>query len=181
MFFVRPAPYPTAMSGVSPTDMFPPESIQVLENTHAKVVILDPPYYSFGTWILFLATCALVIGVVLVVRDVGTPFALLPFVIALVLALFGSYLATKKTTYTFSREDGLLRIQKQVWGRNRPETALRISDIRRATVETDKFSHILIIVLNSGESFSLGDGSNRQGYYGAADAINDFLGAPRER
>lgn len=161
--------------------MLPPEAIQVIENSQSKVVIVDPPNYSFGLWLLFLATCALAVGIVLLVRGLGVGFAALPFGVALALAAFGSFLATSKSTYTLSRPDGTLKIEHFAWGMKRKESSLRLSDIRRATVATFQYSHILTLVLNSGEDFSLGDGSNRQGYYGAADAINDFLGVPRER
>ncbi len=161
--------------------MLPSEAIQVIENSQMRVVVVDPPYYSFGVWVLFLATCALAIAVVLLVRGVSVGFAAIPFVIALSLAAFGSFLATSKTSYTLSRQDGLLRIQSSAWGMKRKETTMPLADVRRVTVETFQYSHILTVILKSGESFNLGDGSNRQGYYGAADAMNDFLGAPRER
>jgi hypothetical protein len=143
-------------------------------------VILDPPNYTFGAWLLFVAAVALGIAI-FVVRSSGLGSAAMPLVVALLLGAFGSYLATGKTTYTLSREDGLLHIQKCVWGMKRKESLLRLADIRRVTVETMKYAHILRVVLNSGESFNLGDGSDRQGYYGAADAINDFLGVPRQQ
>jgi hypothetical protein len=161
--------------------VLPTEAIQVIENSQMRVVIVDPPSYSFGLWVLLLATCALAVAVVLLVRGMGVGSAAIPFFIALSLAAFGSFLATSHTTYTLSRQDGLLRIQSSAWGVRRKETAVRLADIRRVTVETVDYSQILTVVLNSGESFNLGNGSNRQGYYGAADAINDFLGAPRER
>lgn len=161
--------------------IFPPEAIQVIENSQSKVVIVDPPSYSFGLWILFLATCALALAIVLLVKGLGVGFAAIPLVVAILLAAFGSFLATSKSTYTLSRQEGTLKIEHYAWGTKRRESALRLSDIRRATVETFQYSHILTLILNSGETFNLGDGSNRQGYYGAADAINDFLGVPRER
>jgi hypothetical protein len=161
--------------------MFPSDAIQVIENSAAKVVILDPPAYAFGVWILFLATCTLAGAIALLVNDLGVGFAAIPVVIALSLAAFGSYLATSKTVYTLSKQDSLLRTQNYRWGMKSKETALRLADIRRVIVETIQYSHILTIVLNSGENFNLGNGSNRQGYFGAADAINDFLGVPRER
>ena len=158
--------------------MFPPEAIRVVVNTPSKVVIVDPPYYSLGAWMLFLASCALVIGVVLLVRSIAPPIAWLLFLVTVGLGLFGSYLITSKTTITLTREDGWLKSQKEYLGMKRPETGLRLTDVRRVTVETVRYSHRLVLIMKSGDSFAVEDGSNRQGYYGAADAINDFLGVP---
>jgi hypothetical protein len=160
--------------------MFPSEAIQVIESSPSRLVILDPPNYAFGVWLLFLAAVALAITV-FVARGSGLGFAVIPLAFALLLGALGSYLATGKTTYTLSREDGLLHIQKCVWGLKRKETALRLADIRRVTVETMKYAHILTVVLKSGESFNLGNGSDRQGYYGATEAINYFLGVPQQQ
>lgn len=160
--------------------MFPPEAIQVLEHSQSRVVILDPPYYSFGTIMICFGVATLAGGIFLTMRHVMAAFSIVLFVLTLGLLLFGSYLATKKSTVTLSKQDGLLHIQRQFWGMNRPEASLRSADIRRATVETLKYSRTLTVVMKSGESFALGDGSDRQGYQGAADAINDFLAAPAQ-
>jgi hypothetical protein len=159
--------------------ILPPEAIQIIESDPLRLVILDPPNYSFGIWLLVLATGALALGIV-VARNTGIGFGIIPLLVALGLAVFGSYLATSKRTYILSRQDGLLRIEKYAWGMKGKETSLPISNIRRVTVENIRFNHILTVVLKSGNSFNLGDGSNRQGYFGAADAINDFLGVARQ-
>jgi hypothetical protein len=114
------------------------------------------------------------------VRNMMTAFAVILLLLTVALFVFGSYLSTSKTTITLAREDGLLRIQKQVWGFKKPEASLRIADIRRAAVETLKYSRTLTVVMKSGESYALNDGSDRQGYQGAVDAINDFLGSPAQ-
>jgi hypothetical protein len=160
--------------------IFPSNAIRVIESSSSRLVILDPPYYGFGVWLFFLAAVTLGVAV-LVAHGAGLRFAAIPLVFALFLAAFGLFGLTGKTTYTLSRGDGLLHIQKYSWGIKRRETRLRLADIRRVTVETWQYSHILTVILNSGESFNLGNGSNRQGYYGAADAINDFLGVPRQQ
>lgn len=160
--------------------MFPPEAIQVLEHSQSRVIILDPPYYSFGALMLFFGFVTLAGGIFLLARNLMAAFAVMLLVLTVALLIFGSYLATNKTLMTLSREDGLLRIQKQSWGFKRSEKAIRTADMRRVTVETLKYSRILTVVMKSGESYSLGNGSDRQGYQGAADAINDFLGAPAQ-
>jgi hypothetical protein len=161
--------------------MIPSSAIQVVENTHARVVVLEPPYYSFGALLLFFALGMLVLGTVLLSRRNMAIIVYTFFLTGTLLGLFGAYLATKKTTFTLSRDDGLLRVQTCAWGIRRSERVVSLDDIRRVTVETYKYTHVLTVVLNSGESFGVGDGSNRQGYYGAADIMNDFLGAPRQR
>ena len=97
------------MSGGFPVTMLPPEAIQVIDR-QTKVVIVDPPSYAFGLWVLFLAACVAV-AIVLLARGLGVGFAALPFVVALALAAFGSFLATSKSTYTLSRQDGTLKIK----------------------------------------------------------------------
>jgi cobalamin biosynthesis protein CobD/CbiB len=158
--------------------MFPPEAIEVLERTDSRLIILDPPYYSFGAWVLFLGATSLAIGIVLLVRHAIPPLAWMLSGLSVLLFLFGSYLFTNKTSITLSRNDGMLTVQNAFWGINRPQSTLPLTDIRRATVETLKYARTIIVVMKSGQSFALANGSNRDGYYGAADAINSFLGVP---
>lgn len=159
--------------------MFPPEAIRVVVNTPAKVVIVDPPYYTLGTWMLFLALCALLATGFFLARNIAPPVGWLFLLVTLGLGLFGAYLVTSKTTITLTRDDGWLKSQKEFWGMKRPETGVHIADVQRVTVETMKYSHRLVLIMKSGDSFAVEDGSNRQGYYGAADAINGFLGVPK--
>lgn len=159
--------------------MFPPEAIRVVVNTPSKVVIVDPPYYSLGTWMLFLGLCALLAGVFLASRSSVPVAGWLFILVAVGLGLFGTYLISSKTTITLTRDDGWLKSQREYWWIKRPDTGVRIADVRRVTVETMKYSHRLVLVMKSGEGLAVEDGSNRQGYYGAADAINDFLGVPK--
>jgi hypothetical protein len=158
----------------------PFEAIKVIESSPSRLVILDPPNLTFGVWLLFLAAVALGIAI-LVASSTGLRFAAFPLLFTLLLAVLGLSLATSKATYTLSREDGLLHIQRYSWGMKKKETLYRLGDIRYVTVETIKYAHILTVILNSGESFNLGNGSNRQGYYGAAEAINNFLGVQRQQ
>lgn len=160
--------------------MFPPEAIQVLEHSQSRVVILDPPYYSFGTLMLCFGFATLAGGIFFTMRHMMAAFTVILFGLTIAFFLFGSFLATKKATITLMREDGLLHIQRQFCGIKRPEASLRVADIRRVTVETLKYSRTLTVVMKSGESYALNDGSDRQGYQGAADAINDFLGVPAQ-
>jgi len=156
--------------------MFPPEAIRVVVNTPSKVVIVDPPYYSFGTWMLFLGLCALLAGAFLIARSSVPAAGYLFLLVTLGLGLFGSYLITSKTTITLTRDDGWLKSRKEFWGMKRPETGVHIADVQRVTVETMKYSHRLVLIMKSGDTFGVEEGSNRQGYYGAAEAINGFLG-----
>jgi hypothetical protein len=159
--------------------MFPSEAIRVVVNTPSKVVIVDPPYYSLGTWMLFLASCTMIICFILLRRSIMPPVTLLLLFVTLGLGLFGGYLISSRTTTTLTKEEGWLKSQRELYGIKRPETGVRLSDIRRVTVETVQYNHRLMLIMKSGDNFAVGDGSNRQGYYGAADAINDFIGAPR--
>lgn len=154
--------------------MLPPEAIRVIENSRTRLVVLDPPFYSFGLWLAFLAAVALVLMFVVAVK-IRLAFGVIPLIFAIVLGGLGSFLCTNRTVYTFSRENGTLRTQNYAWGMKRNDTSLPLDSISRVTVETIQYNHVLTVILTSGESFNLGNGSNRQGYYGAADAINNFL------
>jgi len=157
--------------------MLPPEAIQVIESSPTRLVILDPPFYSFGLWLAFLAALAFALTIVVALK-IRLGFGVVPLVFAIVLAGIGSFLCTAKTVYTLSRSDGALRTETYAWGIKRGESKLPLETIRRVNVETIEYNHILTVILNTGESFNLGNGSNRQGYYGAADAMNNFLGVP---
>ena len=156
--------------------MFPSESIQVLENTPSRVVILDPPNYAFGTYMLVLGACGAAIAIFLLYRRSLLPLGWMLMLIGFLLGVFGFYLLTNKRVITLSRSEGTLKIEKSAWGATRLQAMVPLNTIQRATVETVKYSRILMVVMRSGESYALGDGSNRQGYYGAENAINGFLG-----
>lgn len=158
-------------------NMFPSEAIQVLENTPSRVVILDPPYYSLGAIILIVAICIGSVACFLLFRGGVLTFIGLPFIVmAVILTVFGSFLLTSSRLITLSRSEGVLRIERSKWGMKSLEATIALNQIRRAAVGNVHFSNFIVIVMQSGESFRLGEGSNRQGYYGAVDAINHFLG-----
>lgn len=161
--------------------MFPSESIQVLENTPSRVVILDPPNYSFGAYMVFLAVCGLAVAVFLFYRRSLLPLGWMLTLVAALLGTFGIYLLTNQRLITLSRAEGTLKIRKSAWGISRVQAEIPFNTVQRAAVETVKYSRILIVVMKSGESFALGDGSNRDGYYGAENAINNFLGVAAEQ
>ena len=160
--------------------MFPSEAIQVLENSPSGVVILDPPYYSFGAYMFFLALCSGGLAYFLYHRQILASLVPMLAVLALALAGFGSFLFTSKRLISLSRSDGMLRVERSKWGVKSLESTLALNQIRRTTVGSVRFNNFIVVVMQSGESFKLTDGSNRKGYYGAVDAINHFLGVSGE-
>jgi hypothetical protein len=153
----------------------PFEAIQVLEHTPSRVVILDPPYYSLAIIVLAFAACAGAVAAFLYLRQMVVPSALL-LLIFLVLAGFGSFLMTRKRLISLDRSNGLLKIEKTTWGVSSVQATLPLDQIQKAIVENVRYTHSLVVVVKSGEAFALGGSSDRQGYFGAVDAINDFLG-----
>ncbi len=156
--------------------MFPPEAIQVLERSPSRVAILDPPYYSAGALVLFFAVIVGGVAIFLFYRGFVPPVAVMLSLICLALGAFGSYLTTSKRMISLSRADGMLRVQKGAFGMSHPESAVPLDQIRKAIVENVRYTHTLVIVMKSGDVYSLGNASDRQGYFGAAEAINDLLG-----
>jgi hypothetical protein len=161
--------------------MFPSESIRVLENTPSRVVILDPPNYSFGAYMLFLGLCGAGIAIFLFYRRSLIPLGYMLVLVAGLLGAFGIYLLTNQRLITLSRPDGTLKLEKSAWGLTHVQATISFNTVQRATVETVKYSRMLVVIMKSGESFALGDGSNRDGYYKAENAINDFLGVAAEQ
>jgi hypothetical protein len=156
--------------------IFPPEAIQVIERT-PRVVIVDPPYYSFGSWTLFLAVLSLGLAIFLYSRDLMVPGGWLALLFALGLAIFGTFLVTSQSRITLSHKDGMLIVEKTSFGMTRTQATMKLSDIKRAVVGTAKYSHMIMVVLIDGQEYALGAGSNRQGYHGAVEAINDYIRA----
>ncbi|HUA20142.1 MAG TPA: hypothetical protein VMB25_15445 [Bryobacteraceae bacterium] len=138
-------------------------------------MILDPPSYSAGAWIVFIAVCVGLVGLFLLFRGFLPAMGML-LLVSFGLGALGAYLMTSKRVITLSRADGTMKIASSAFGRNKLEATFPLDQIRKVVVENVHFTHSLVAVTKSGDSFPLGDGSNRQGYYGAADAINDFLG-----
>jgi len=159
--------------------MLPPEAIQVIENTPSRVVILDPPNYSFGAWLLFMAVVVGGIAAFLFLRGFLPELSAILLLVFVALAAFGAYLMTSKRLISLSRSEGVLTVEKGTWGRSHLEATIPLERIRRADVQNIGYAHSIAIVMQSGEEFSLSDGSNRQGYSGAVDAMNDFLGGSR--
>jgi hypothetical protein len=156
--------------------MLPSEAIQVIENTRSRIIVLDPPYYSFGIYLLVLGIISVTLGLVLFFRHNAASFAVTLVIVAVPLLAFGSFLMTAQRMIIMSRTDGALTLKKSKWGLTSSVT-LPLEQIRRVTVETIGYNQSLVIVTKAGESFSLGNGSNRKGYNGASDAMNDFLGS----
>ena len=163
--------------------MFPSSAIQIVEQTQSRLVILDPPDYVLGSVILCFGLAGLVaVGLFfLFSRNINAPLALLASIPLLAFLCLGLYLLTGRTRVILSRNDGLLTLENQHFGLSPKQQSMPLDQIRRGVVETIRFNRRVVLVLRSGETVPLGDASNRDGYYAAADAINDFLGVPSQQ
>jgi hypothetical protein len=163
--------------------MFPSSAIQVVEQTHSRLVILEPPEYLAGTIVLCfgLAGTAAAGAWLAFSRNVRAPLALASCVATLPFVFLGWYLLTSQTSVIFSRDEGVLKIENRSFGRLRDQQSISLSEIRRAVVETVRYNRRVILILRSGQVFPLGDASNGEGYYAAADAVNEFLGVRSEQ
>jgi hypothetical protein len=156
--------------------MFPSEAIQVLERSPSRVVILEPPYYSMGIWLFFLALLFGAAAAFLFYKGFLPALGIMFGLVVLGLGVFGTYLMTSKRLITVSRADGLLEVRTSSFGRTRVEGTLALDQVRKVVVENNRYANSLVVVKKSGEALSLDNGTNREGYYGAAEAINELLG-----
>src|SRR5205085_10392741 len=96
----------TPVNGQFPAnDMLPSEAIRVLEHAPSRVVILDPPYYSFGVYLLVLALCSAGAAYALLSRSLIPPLAWMLVLLAVALSAFESYLLTSHRRLILSRAD----------------------------------------------------------------------------
>jgi cobalamin biosynthesis protein CobD/CbiB len=163
--------------------MLPSSAIQVIEHTQSRLVILEPPEYLTGTIVL----CFGLVGIaaagawLALSRSARVTFVLVSCFAILPFVFLGWYLLTSQTSVILSRDEGVLRIEHRSFGRLRDQQGIPLNQIQRAVVETVRYNRRVVLVLTTGQVFPLGDASNEEGYYPAADAINDFLGVQRER
>jgi len=163
----------------------PSWTIQVVEQSPSRLVIAE----SAPAWI---GGPVLGIGLILVVIAILNPGAFLMSQMAarvvrgvLVLAampclLVGWGILKSDMQATFDRPSGLLTVERRTFGVRR-SAEFRLAEIDRATVEAGRASRRVVVMLKSGAAVRVTSYSNRQGHYGVAKAIHDFLGRPSSR
>lgn len=158
--------------------MIPSSAIQVIERTPDRLVVLDPPYYlvallvlliSLGTALQFVRVMA---GQVTRVSRMGLLLTV-PFLLA------GLGLLTSRTRVTFSRQAGIVTVERKRCGILLPRKEILLSDVRRAQVQIGaRRTQCLILVFRSGSTMELTNFGTQGGRTEAANAINAFLSSP---
>ena len=163
----------------------PSWAIQVVEQSPSRLVIAEPAPAWIGGPVLG-------IGLILVVVAIFKPGAFLMSPMAarvvrgvLALAampflLLGWGILKSDWQATLDRPSGLLTVERRTFGARR-SAEFRLAEIDRATVEAGRASRRVVVMLKSGAAVRVTGYSNRQGHYGVAKAINDFLGRPPSR
>jgi hypothetical protein len=150
-------------------------SLQIVERSANRLVILAPPHFWVGA--IFLAVGAFVILAAFSgggvnesgVKTVGVIFAS-PFLLA------GAVVATSRTAIVLSRDDHALRVESHVLGIAVNARTVPLSGVRGAFVESNaRNARALSIRLPDGGSMRLTGASTQAGYGEAAQAINEFL------
>src|SRR5262245_63792656 len=115
--------------------MFPSEAIKVIERT-PRVVIVDPPQYSFGVGMLCFAIVRLGAAAFFYSRNLMAPNGWASLAVGVALGLFAIFLVTSHRRITLSRSDGKLSVEKSSFGMTSTEGTATLSNIKHATVET---------------------------------------------
>lgn len=158
--------------------MLPSSAIQVVENSRARLIVWNPPYYSLGAAFVVLGLVTFVV-LLLVGRSQPARRSLRLGPLVLMTGPFvavGFGLLTSQTVVTFSRDADEVSVQDRFFGVSSGTVKVPLGDVRFATVETSRGSRKLVLVCQSGRAIGIGVFSSQGGQYAAANAINDFLG-----
>jgi hypothetical protein len=156
--------------------MLPSSALKVVDQSPAKLVIVDPPNYLVGFILGVVAVLILAVAIFLFryhdARRIGAYFGI---ALSLLFLFIAAWSGTGETTLTLSRDTGILEVQPTSLGSADHATQIPLSKIKRANVETLPSTRRLVLILDAAEPVTLVDASGRDGYYQAADAINNFL------
>lgn len=156
--------------------MLPSSALRVVDQSPSKLVIVDPPNYLVGLLLGFAAVLMLAVAIFLFrYHDARRIGAYLGIVLSLLFLFIAAWSGTGETTVTLSRDSGVLEVQPTSLGSPDQATQIPLSKIKRANVEALTSTRRLVLILDASEPVTLVDASGRDGYYQAADAINNFL------
>jgi hypothetical protein len=159
--------------------MLPSSAIRVIENGSSRLVILDPPYYSFAAQMLLMSALATLAFLALTRTEIYKEMRYkwwVPMIISGFIVLAMAMLASR-AYITLSRESGRMTIRRWICGIPQARIEFPLDTIRYATVENFSGARVVTVVLKSGEAVQLGNFTDQGGQFGAVDAINDFLGS----
>lgn len=163
--------------------VLPSSDIRILERSADRLVVLDPPFFAAGLFVLGFA--AVVLAVPFAFRSYPRWSALFWATVAATvpIATMGLVLLTSMTTITFNSGTGMVSISRELFWIHRMRTGPTLNEISRAMVVDGQGRriglHYLRLVLKSGETVNLGGYSSQEGHQMVADAINGFLGNRR--
>lgn len=148
----------------------------MVEQTPARLVVVDPPYYVLGA-VFFLIGLGLSLALLPSKTEGQTQegFDWLALALAAPFLLVGLYFLTAKATLVLSRETGRMTVTRTYFGFPTRRYDGLVSDARYANVETGNRTRRVVVVLHSGRIVPLGGLTDRKGHYDAANAINAFL------
>lgn len=155
--------------------MLPSSAIQVLESTPTRLHIYCPPNFGLAVvWMVGSFVCALLylwLG-----HQQGKKLGfwwLMPVGAACV----GIFLISTFGNVVLSTANNSFMMSERYLFIIRSEHALPLKDLQEAVVETNEGgTHLLNFVFRSGPEVPLGLGfMNRDGYYQAANAVNNFI------
>jgi len=164
--------------------MFPSSAVRVIESSSSKLVIFDPPYYTFAIQ-LFIMCAISAVGYFVFTRTQIYQEMRYKWWLPLLIGAFAALalgMISSRSYITLSRDTGKMTIRRWVCGIPMRESEISLSRVRRAAVENFSGARIITVVLTDGTAIQLGNFTDQGGQFGAVDAINQFIGsqsAPR--
>lgn len=158
--------------------MIPSSAIRVVESSSSKLVIFDPPYYAFAVQ-LFIMCAISAVGYFIFTRTQlyqEMRYKWFPLAIIGGFVLLALGMASSRAYITLSRETGKMTIRRWICGIPRGQSEIDLAKIRRASVENSQGARVITVVLTDGSAIQLGSFTDQGGQFGAADAINHFIG-----
>lgn len=153
-------------------------AIRVIEQTPARLVVLEPPY-TVGYVLAVGGILWLLIAWFILSGPRARAWAYLALMgPGLLLALAGFATATWTRTVTFSRPSGQILTQSRVFGISLGASSRPLSEAVYADVVQIDVTRNIMLHLHSGSAVPLFTNSDRHGQYEAAHAINQFLTNP---
>jgi hypothetical protein len=156
--------------------MLPSSAIQIAERSPSRLVILDPPFYGLGLFLIILGVILLAAAAVLFPAfRAGRESLWLVLPVAAIPLVTGAALLTSRSYVVLSHENGLVEIQDESFGKAESKRQIPLQEVRAAAVEPFSNTRRLVLVLQSGGVVPLTSATSRGGHQMAANAINDFL------
>jgi hypothetical protein len=165
--------------------VFPSSDIRILDRTGDRLVVLDAPFFMAG--VLILSVVALGVALPFAFRGYARWNVLFGATLASAfpIAVLGLVMLTSLARITFDASTDHIWIVREIFWIARTQAGPPLHEVSSVTVVTGtgsrKHLHCLCLVLESGQTVSLGSYTSQSGHYAVAEAINDFLAQRRKR